>query len=99
MTDQLVVGGWNEYATREERDTVLTHLIDMAIATREEDGCIEYLVAADPTHEGRLVLFELWESKEQHDVHLDSPHVVAFREAITGLERIAKGVAGCRVSE
>lgn len=41
-------------------------------ASRAEEGCLEYVFAADPLDPGRVVLSERWESIELLRQHLDS---------------------------
>ena len=38
--------------------------------SRAEQGCIEYVIAADPVDPGRAVLFERWASQADLDAHL-----------------------------
>jgi quinol monooxygenase YgiN len=38
--------------------------------SRAEDGCLDYVLSADPMVPGRVVLFERWESAEALDAHL-----------------------------
>ena len=44
--------------------------------SRAEDGCHDYVFAADPLEPGRVILFEQWESEE----HL-AAHAAAMRAA------------------
>ena len=39
--------------------------------SRAEDGCIDYVMSADPIEPGRVYLFERWEIKEHLAPHLD----------------------------
>jgi quinol monooxygenase YgiN len=42
----------------------------MMRTSRAEDGCLEYVFAADPLDDGRVVLSERWESQAHLDAHL-----------------------------
>lgn len=45
------------------------------LATRAEDGCIEYNYAEDVLDPGLIRVSEVWESREQLAVHLKTPHM------------------------
>lgn len=51
------------------------HFIDARLAvieeSRQEDGCLEYVLAADPIDPARVVISERWESMEHLQRHLD----------------------------
>ena len=49
------------------------------VTSRGEQGCIEYVFAADPIVPGKIVLYERWESKEALRAHLEAMRVA--REA------------------
>ncbi|RYG60712.1 antibiotic biosynthesis monooxygenase, partial [bacterium] len=51
----------------EERVEYVTAFTDFVRATRQEAGCLDVIIAADPIEAGRINIFELWESKEQMD--------------------------------
>ena len=50
-----------------DRDAFLQGRADAVRATRSEPGCIEYSFSADGIEPGLIRIFEIWESKEQHD--------------------------------
>ncbi len=39
-------------------------------ASRAEAGCLDYVFAADPIDDGRVILFESWESEEALAAHI-----------------------------
>lgn len=49
--------------------------------TRKESGCLSYDLYQDTTNPGVFTFIEEWESREDLDVHLKSPHLVAAGEA------------------
>jgi quinol monooxygenase YgiN len=57
------------------RDDFVRGRADAMAASRAEPGCLEYVFAADPIDETRVVLFERWEDQAALDAHL-----VALRE-------------------
>lgn len=99
MTDQptepatsgeFVITGWFDYG--EHRDAVLEHFVACARASRDEDGCLEYWVAADPEDAGRLRVLERWASEPHLAAHFATGHVAAFRDAIAAMPRSARDV-------
>ena len=61
-------------------------------ATRSEEGCIEYVMAADPLVAGQLNLFERWESDEYLGVHQKAEHSRTFQRSLRDC-----GVAGVSI--
>ena len=54
----------------DERDRFVETSIEAMRSSREEDGCLEYVIAADPLDPERAVLSERWESMEHLQQHL-----------------------------
>lgn len=54
-------------------------LLAVCAPTRREKGCINYDLHVSSDDPGLLVFHENWESKEDLDAHLASPHIDAFR--------------------
>ena len=65
----VIVAGWIDVDAA-VRDEYLASRTEGMIKTRKEPGCIEYVFSADPLESGRVRLFELWESREDLDVHI-----------------------------
>ena len=65
----VIVGGWFEVEPG-ERDAFVAERADVMRRSRAEQGCIEYVIAADPLDPGRAVLFERWASQADLDAHL-----------------------------
>ena len=53
-----------------ERDDYLAGRVDAMRRSRAEDGCLEYVFAADPVDPGRIILYERWASQAALDAHL-----------------------------
>src|ERR1700728_3269762 len=53
-----------------ERDRFVEASMDGMRSSRQEDGCLEYVMAADPLDPGRAVLSERWESMDHLQQHL-----------------------------
>ena len=54
----------------EERDRFVEASIEGMRSSREEEGCLEYVMAADPLDRERAILSERWESMEHLNRHL-----------------------------
>ncbi len=50
-------------------------LSQLAQATREEEGCISYVLYESAAAPGTFVTVEEWRSQDDLDAHLASPHV------------------------
>lgn len=53
-----------------ERDDFLAGRVDAMTRSRAEEGCLEYVFAADPVDPGRVVLYERWASQAALDAHM-----------------------------
>lgn len=67
-----------------QRDDFLANAHGVISASRAEDGCIDYVMAADPVDEGRVVISEQWESSDAIDNHLLTPHFAEFGASLGG---------------
>jgi len=56
-----------------ERDRFVEASIDAMRRSRQEEGCLEYVIAADPADPERAVLTERWESMDHLERHLARP--------------------------
>lgn len=63
------------------------------LATRAEDGCIEYNYAEDVLDPGLIRVSEVWASREQLAAHLKTPHMTVWGE-----ERAALGLSGRKIT-
>ena len=53
-----------------ERERFLAQSADNMRASRADQGCLEYVLAADPLDEGRVILSERWQSRPDLDAHI-----------------------------
>jgi quinol monooxygenase YgiN len=53
-----------------ERDRFVETSVAAMRSSREEAGCLEYVIAADPLDSERVVLSERWESMDHLQQHL-----------------------------
>jgi quinol monooxygenase YgiN len=54
----------------DERDQFVETSIEAMRSSRQEEGCLEYVIAADPLDPERAVLTERWESMDHLQQHL-----------------------------
>ncbi len=54
----------------EERDRFVEASVEAVRRSRGEEGCLEYVIAADPADPERAVLTERWESMDHLEQHL-----------------------------
>jgi quinol monooxygenase YgiN len=54
----------------DDREQFLQASIEGMRSSRQEEGCLEYVIAADPLDSGRVVLSERWESMDHLQRHL-----------------------------
>lgn len=85
---EFVIAGWLDYG--DARDEVLRHFTVCAAASRDEDGCLDYVVTADPEHAGRVVVFERWRDEEDLRAHFRTPHIDEFRKAVAPHPRVGR---------
>jgi quinol monooxygenase YgiN len=53
-----------------DRDAFLAGRADAMARSRAEEGCLEYVFAADPIDSARVVLYERWASQAALDAHM-----------------------------
>ncbi len=53
-----------------DREAFIAQSVAGMVRSRAEEGCIEYVMAADPVEPDRVVLSERWASKADLDAHL-----------------------------
>jgi quinol monooxygenase YgiN len=70
---------------------------ELAAATRQEDGCIEYGCAEDLLDPGLIHVKEIWRDEAALDRHRQTPHTARAREAMGGLNVLGGGLEVCDV--
>jgi quinol monooxygenase YgiN len=58
---------------------------ELAAATRQEDGCIEYGCAEDLLDPGLIHVKDIWRDQAALDRHRETPHTARARESMGGL--------------
>jgi len=75
----LIVAG-NLRTAPENRDRVVEMAATVMTATRQEDGCHEYVFTADSQEPDLIRLYELWDSGEHLSAHLKTAHLAEWRQ-------------------
>lgn len=65
----IIVQGVFQIAS-EDREQYLAETLKTQGISRAEQGCIEYVFAADPVDDGRVVLSERWETRSDLEAHI-----------------------------
>jgi quinol monooxygenase YgiN len=90
VAEEFIIAGWLDYGLN--RDVVLRHFADVAGKSREEAGCLDYVVCADPDEAGRIVVFERWSSERDLIEHFKTSHIADFRAAIAPYPRSGRSL-------
>ncbi len=72
------------HARPDRADFVRSELEKLIAATRAEAGCVQYDLHRDNDNPAHFLFFENWESRELWQVHMNSPHLAAYRTAVEG---------------
>jgi quinol monooxygenase YgiN len=82
----------------EDCDGFAAAALNMAHATRMEDGCIAYSFYADISFPGRFHVYEEWQSEEALAAHAASDHMKTWRETLGGLNVLSRDVRKMEVT-
>lgn len=63
-------------------------LAALAVATRQEPGCISYLPMQDLDVAGRYHLTERWQNEEALRAHFKTPHMAEFQARVSGKMKV-----------
>ncbi|NNE74913.1 MAG: antibiotic biosynthesis monooxygenase [Acidimicrobiales bacterium] len=65
-----------------KRELAMEAAIKNMTATREEEGCLDYVMTPDPIDEATIVIFERWTDGAAIAAHFGSPHMAEFQAAM-----------------
>ncbi|MEC7778070.1 MAG: putative quinol monooxygenase [Actinomycetota bacterium] len=66
----------------DKAEQMLASATTLMEATRAEEGCLDYVMAADPLIPGLLRLFERWENEEHLGAHMAASHSRTFQKSL-----------------
>ncbi len=77
-------------ATAENRDELLTYLLEAAEEMKSHEPCLIYSVGIDPEDDTKVYIYEVWVDKESHQASLQLDVfrnlIAKARPIITGME-------------
>lgn len=79
----IVVAGYAR-SRPEARQEARAAMVEVAEATRQEAGCIDYRFFNDLVDPDLFFIFEQWESDAALEAHLRTAHVAAFFAKVPG---------------
>jgi quinol monooxygenase YgiN len=77
----FVIAGWLDVDPDRVAD-LLAAGVEMTQATAQEPGNLDYVFSADPSHLGRIRVFERWRSDADLRGHFDTTHMATFQRAL-----------------
>jgi quinol monooxygenase YgiN len=73
----IIIAGTVDLAPEKRADALVAACPHMA-ATRAQAGCIDYVWSADPMVDGRVYVFERWQTRDDLALHFEGPHYRAM---------------------
>jgi quinol monooxygenase YgiN len=87
MSGAIVIAGWIDVDPA-VRDELIAATVDLQRSTRDDEpGCVAYVFTADPAVEGRIHIYEHWESAEALDAHFQHPNFFATGDVLRSQPR------------
>ena len=83
MADKLTIVARIE-AKKDQIDLIKSELIKLIEPTRDEEGCIQYVLHQDNDNPEIFVFYENWESRELWQRHMNNDHLAAYMKATGG---------------
>lgn len=53
-----------------DQEAFVAGRVESIVRTRAENGCLEYVMSADPANKARVMLFERWADQAAFDAHM-----------------------------
>lgn len=72
-------------AKPQKAEEVKKRLSALVVPTRKEEGCIQYDLHQSLEDQNIFFFYEIWESKNHLDLHLNGKHFKEFSKYIEGL--------------
>jgi len=68
-----------------KEEELRSELVKVIEPSRGEKGCIQYTLHQDTDKAGTFVFYEKWESKEDIEAHIETPHYQQYRQQTESL--------------
>jgi len=86
---QLVIVA-DVHAKADKIELVKSELLKLVPITRTEAGCVQYDLQQDNSDPAHFLFYEIWESRDLWQDHINAPHLDAMRKATDGaIENLA----------
>ncbi|MEI8186258.1 MAG: putative quinol monooxygenase [Chlorobiaceae bacterium] len=72
-------------AKKEFQSSLKSSLLNLIVPTRQENGCIDYILHQDTEDSSVFVFYETWENPASLDNHLQTDHYKAHAKAVHGM--------------
>jgi len=72
------------HATPDKVDLVKSELEKLVPITRAEEGCLQYDLHQDNENPTHFLFYENWASRELWQIHMNTPHLAAYKKATEG---------------
>jgi len=72
-------------AKKDQVSALRDALLALVKPTREEAGCVQYDLHQDQTNPTDFLFYEIWQSREIWQQHMETPHLLDFRTKAEGL--------------
>ena len=83
----IVIAGWIDVEPG-VRDELVAKSVSLQQSTRDdEQGCLAYVIAADPAVDGRIHIYEQWATAEDLDAHFQHPNFRATGDLLRSQPR------------
>ena len=69
-------------AIQGQSDFVKKELLKLIEPTLKEKGCIQYDLHWEPSSPEQFLFFENWETRDLWQAHMQTPHIMAFIDAV-----------------
>ena len=79
-------------------DAALPAARTMMAASQAEDGCFEYAYSQDLTDPGMIRVTERWRDRAALDAHFQTPHMGAWRQALSSLRFLDRQVTAYEIA-
>ncbi len=73
-------------------DAVVPAALEMMRASNAEAGCRHYRFYADLEHAGAFHVYEEWDSLDDLQAHVDSPHMAIWRAALAKVTVVSRDI-------
>ncbi len=74
----------NIHVNPDKIELVKAELEKLILATRAEEGCIQYDLHQDNENHAYFLFYENWESRELWQAHMNATHLLNYRKATEG---------------